>query len=186
MHAIAPNAFVTLDYTLRDEEGDLIDASTEEGGEPMRYVHGYASIIPALEFAVQGLRVGEEKSVVVEPQDGFGSYDDELVMEIGKDEVPQGDDVQVGDEFTAVGPNGEEAALHVVEVFEDSVLVDGNHPLAGVTLHYHVKVRDIRPATPEEIEGAAAEWDAALDEANEGSSAAATGLVTLRRKDQPS
>ncbi len=156
---IQANTHVTLDYELRDEDGDLIDASESEDGEPIRYVHGYGMLVPGLEAALVGLRAGDEREVVVPADAGYGEYDDSLVLEIERGQLPDPRGVQVGDEFVAESPDGDELAMNVVEVHDDRVVVDANHPLAGMTLRYMVKVRDVRPATEGEIEHAAAELD---------------------------
>jgi len=160
---IQPNTYVTLDYELRDDDGDLVDASEADGGEPIRYVHGYGMLVPGLEAALVGLCAGEERDVVVPAEAGYGEYDDALVLEVERGELPDPQAVSVGDELVAESPDGDELSLCVVEVRDDVVVVDANHPLAGVTLRYHVKVRDVRQATGDEIERAAAD----LDEAHE-------------------
>ena len=160
---IQPNAHVTIDYELRDEEGDMLEASAEEGGEPIRYVHGYGMLVPGLEAALVGLRAGDVRDVVVPAEAGYGEYDDDLLLELDRSELPDPKGVAVGDEFVAESPDGDEIAMSVVEVRDDLVVVDANHPLAGMTLRYHVTVRDIRPATDDEIRRAASQ----LDEAHE-------------------
>jgi FKBP-type peptidyl-prolyl cis-trans isomerase SlyD len=160
---IQPNTHVTLDYELRDDEGELVDASEAEGGEPIHYVHGYGMLVPGLEAALVGLRAGDERDVVVAAEAGYGEYDEELVLEVDRSELPDPTKVTVGDELVAESPNGDELSLSVVEVRDDVVILDANHPLAGMTLRYHVTVRDVRRATEAEIEHAAA----ALDDAHE-------------------
>jgi FKBP-type peptidyl-prolyl cis-trans isomerase SlyD len=156
---IRPNTHVTLDYELRDDDGEVVDASQAEGGEPIRYVHGYGMLVPGLEAALVGLQTGDERDVVVPAEAGYGEYDEGLVLEVERSELPDPKSVRIGDELVAESPDGEELALSVVEVHDDVVVVDANHPLAGMTLRYHVKVRDVRAATVEEIERAAAELD---------------------------
>jgi FKBP-type peptidyl-prolyl cis-trans isomerase SlyD len=158
---IQPNTHVVLDYELRDDGGALLDASEAEGGEPIRYVHGYGMLVPGLESALSGLRTGDERDVVVPAEAGYGEYDEELVLHIDRAEFPDPSRVAVGDEFVAESPEGEEIAMNVVEVRESVVVVDANHPLAGMTLRYRVKVRDVRQATQDEIERAAADLDEA-------------------------
>jgi FKBP-type peptidyl-prolyl cis-trans isomerase SlyD len=160
---IQPNTHVTLDYELRDDEGELVDASEADGGEPIRYVHGYGMLVPGLEAALVGLRAGDERDVVVAADEGYGEYDEELVLEVERSELPDPTKVNVGDELVAESPDGDEMSLSVVEVRDDVVVLDANHPLAGMTLRYHVTVRDVRRATDAEIENAAA----SLDEAHE-------------------
>ena len=160
---IQPNTHVTLDYELRDDEGELIDASEAEDGEQIEYVHGYGMLVPGLEAALVGLRVGDERDVVVPAEAGYGERDESLVLEVERSEFPDPKAVEPGDEFVAESPDGDEVAMTVMEVKDDVVVVDANHPLAGMTLRYSVKVRVVRQATDEEIEHAAAE----LDEAHE-------------------
>jgi FKBP-type peptidyl-prolyl cis-trans isomerase SlyD len=159
---IQPNRHVTIDYELRDDEGDVIDQSGDgEQGGPIRYVHGYGMLVPGLEAALVGLAAGEERDIVVPAEAGYGERDEELVMEIDRADFPKPESVAVGDEFVAESPDGDQIAMNVLEVRKDSVVVDANHPLAGMTLRYHVKVREVREATEEEIQRAAAELDVA-------------------------
>ena len=159
---IQPNSHVTLAYTLRNEAGEVLDASDLEGGEPIRYVHGYGMIVPGLEAALMGMKSGERKDVRVPAEEGFGPRDEELVVEIERSELPDPKKVQVGDELVAEAADGEEIVLRVIEVQPDSVLVDANHPLAGIALHYSVEIQDIRHATDDEIAQAASDLDEAL------------------------
>jgi FKBP-type peptidyl-prolyl cis-trans isomerase SlyD len=160
---IQPNRHVVLDYQLHEDGGDLLDASDGDGGAPIQYVHGYGMLVPGLEAALAGLKAGDERDIVVPAEAGYGEYDEELVLEIERSEFPDPAKVAVGDEFVAESPEGEEIPMTVVEVKDDAVVVDANHPLAGMTLRYSVKVRDVRDATEKEIEQAAA----SLDEAHE-------------------
>jgi FKBP-type peptidyl-prolyl cis-trans isomerase SlyD len=163
MGTIQPNSHVTLDYTLKDDEGAVLDASDAEDGSPIAYVHGYGMLVPGLEAALAGLAAGDEKDIVVPAAAGYGEYDDELVMEIDRTELPDPGKVQVGDELVAESEGGEEVPMEVLEVKADSVVVDANHPLAGLTLHYSVRIKSVREATASEIEEAAT----ALDEAHD-------------------
>jgi FKBP-type peptidyl-prolyl cis-trans isomerase SlyD len=158
---IQPNRHVVVDYELRDDEGDLLDASEAEGGHPIQYIHGYGMLVPGLESALSGLKAGDERDVIVPAEAGYGEYDESLVLQIERSEFPDPKEVEVGDEFVAESPDGEEIAMNVVEVHDDVVVVDANHPLAGMTLRYHVKVRDVRPATDLEIQRAAEDLDEA-------------------------
>lgn len=160
---IESNARVVLDYTLRDVDDDVIDASDAENGEPIVYVHGYGMLVPGLERALAGLAVGDEKDVIVSPEEGFGERDEELVLEIDRSEMPRPESVEVGDELIAESPDGEEAVMRVVDVTPEAVVLDGNHPLAGETLRYSVVIRDVRPATEAEIEEAASAFDEASE-----------------------
>jgi FKBP-type peptidyl-prolyl cis-trans isomerase SlyD len=160
---IQPNTHATIDYELRVDDGELIDASEGEDGEPIKYVHGYGMLVPGLESGLVGLKAGDEREILVPAEAGYGERDEELVLEIERTEFPEPKAVEVGDEFVAESPDGDEMVMTVVELKKDAVVVDANHPLAGKTLHYVVKVREVRQATTEEIEHAAEE----LDEAHE-------------------
>lgn len=162
--AIEPNTHVVLDYVLYDSDDDLLDASDADDGEPIVYVHGYGMLVPGLEKALVGLTEGDRKDIVVSPEEGFGERDEQLVFEIGRGELPRPELVEVGDEFIAAARTGEEAVMRVVDVTTDAVVLDGNHPLAGETLRYSVVVREVRPATEEEILVAAT----AFEESSEG------------------
>jgi FKBP-type peptidyl-prolyl cis-trans isomerase SlyD len=163
MSKIQPNAFVSLDYTLHDDDGELLDESGGEEGQPIDYVHGYGMLVPGLEAALSGLEMGDERDIVVSAEDGYGEHDEELVLEVERSEFPDPAKVQPGDEFLAESPDGDDVPMRVVEVKGDSVVVDANHPLAGLSLHYKVKVLVVRSATEEELETAARELSEAED-----------------------
>jgi len=159
MDTIQQNAFVVLDYILKDSDGDIVDRSDEAEGEPIRYVHGYGMLVPGLEARLPGLKSGESKEIQVPAAEAFGDYDDELVLQVDRGELPDPKAVAVGDELVAESPEGEEAVMHVLEVHDDYVVVDANHPLAGVDLTYSITVRELRAATEEEIEKAVRELE---------------------------
>jgi len=161
--SIQPNAHVTLAYTLKDGAGEILDTSDGEDGEPIRYVHGYGMLVPGLEAALAGKAQGEKMDIVVSSEEGFGDRDEELVIEIDRADFPDPAAVEEGDEFVAESPDGDEVVMRVVEVKGDAVVVDANHPLAGVTLHYSVEVQEVRDATTEEVESAAREFEEAHD-----------------------
>ncbi|HVH47893.1 MAG TPA: peptidylprolyl isomerase [Labilithrix sp.] len=184
---IEPNARVVLDYTLRDSDDDVLDASDADEGEPIVYVHGYGMLVPGLEKALTGLEVGAQKEIIVPPEEGFGERDEELVLEVDRSEMPRPEAVEIGDELVAESPDGEEAVMRVVAIKADAVVLDGNHPLAGETLRYSVLVREVRPATDEEIEQAAAEFeDAGEGFEPQATNGAGSGLVQLGRGTDPS
>jgi FKBP-type peptidyl-prolyl cis-trans isomerase SlyD len=163
LERIEANSFVALECTLRDEAGDPIDG--DEGEDDLvEYIHGYGMLVPGLETALLGLEEGDAREIYVPPSSGYGERDEELVMEVDRSEFPDPEKVEEGDEFVAEFPGGENQAMRVVEVRDDSVVVDANHPLAGLTLRYFVKVRLVRPATDEEIEKAARELSEAEGE----------------------
>jgi FKBP-type peptidyl-prolyl cis-trans isomerase SlyD len=141
-------------------------------------------LVPGLESALVGLKAGEVRKVVVPSEEGFGEYDDELVLEVERSEFPNSKAIAVGDEFVAESEDGDAIPMRVVEVTDDAVIVDGNHPLAGVVLHYAVTVREVRRATDDEIQKAATELEEAEDEVHgkPQKAAEAPDIVTLGKK----
>lgn len=161
MKKIEPNAYVVLDYALRNDDGTVLDASDSDDGEPMEYVHGYGMLVPGLESALAGLSEGDEKNVKVAPDEAFGERDEDLVLHVERADFPNPDALEVGDEITVETNDGEEIPMQVLSIEKDVIVVDANHPLAGVTLHYAVKIRSIRAATEEEIADAASDFEEA-------------------------
>ena len=178
---IGPNTRVVLEYTLRDSAGEVLDSSSADEGEPMVFVHGYGMVVPGLERQLAGLAVGDARDIVVSPEEGYGERDEELVLTIDRSEVPRPRAVQPGDELVAESADGDEAVMRVVEVHEDSVVVDGNHPLAGQTLHYAIVVKEVRRATEEEIAEAATAFEEAGYEEASAHEHPQNGLVQLGR-----
>lgn len=160
---IATDTVVTLSYVLFDERGEAVDQAT--AAEPLVYVHGYAQIVPGLERALEGLRAGEQREIIVKPEEAFGEREEAGVFEVDKADFPDPNSVEVGDEFIAQGPDGEPMALRVVDVLPDSFRVDMNHPLAGQTVRFQVQVSDVRAASEEEIAQAQAELEERIEEA---------------------
>lgn len=138
---------VTLEYTLTDESGDILDSS--KGGDPLVYLHGEGNIIPGLEVALTGLDEGTSLKVEVAPADGYGVRDEDLLQTVPKGNLGE-EDLEVGMQFQARGPDGP-VMLTVVKVMEDTVTLDANHPLAGKTLSFDVTVIAVRDATLEEL-----------------------------------
>lgn len=145
---IAKHTVATIDYTLTDTDQNVID--TSEGGEPLSYIHGTGSIIPGLEDALVGKGPGDTVNVSVPPAQGYGERDDSLLKVVPKDRF-ETDEIEVGMQFHTSGDDGHQV-ITVVEVTDENVTVDGNHPLAGMTLNFDVKVVDVRDATKEELD----------------------------------
>lgn len=140
---------VSFHYTLKDSEGTVLESS--HGDDPMSYLEGVGQIIPGLERALEGLKTGDKKSVNVPAADGYGEFDEALVVEVPRDAIPK-KDVVVGDQFHAQGDDGEPRIVVVTEVSEKTVTVDGNHPLSGQDLSFDVEITEVRDATKEEME----------------------------------
>ena len=146
---VAKDRVVSIDYTLKDTDGTLLDSS--EGRGPLAYLHGAGNIIPGLEQALEGQDNGASVEVTIEPSNAYGERDDNLIQDVPKQMFDSVDKVEPGMQFQAQTPNGAQL-ITVREVGDETVKVDANHPLAGVTLNFDVKVVDIRDATSEEVE----------------------------------
>ena len=146
---IANNAVVAIHYTLKNDAGETLDSSA--GGEPLVYLHGNGNIIPGLERALAGKGAGDKLNVRVEPTDGYGLRDDDLVQEVPRSAFRGMDAIEVGMRFQAQGEHGAQTVV-VTNVVGDAVTVDANHPLAGEALNFDVEVADVRAATSEELE----------------------------------
>jgi FKBP-type peptidyl-prolyl cis-trans isomerase SlyD len=146
---VVRNSVVTLDYNVTDPDGDLIDA----GEEPLVYLHGgYDDIFPLIEEAVHGKRIGDTVIVKMQPDQAFGEYDAGLIEIEPREDFPR--ELQVGMQFEGLPEDGhEEDALiyRVTEIADDRVVLDGNHPLAGMALVFTCTVTAVRPASAEEI-----------------------------------
>ncbi|MBN2576011.1 MAG: peptidylprolyl isomerase [Deltaproteobacteria bacterium] len=149
---IATRTIVTLHYTLTDAKGEILDSSEgPEGGEPLSYVHGLGMIVRGLEEALLGKSAGDHIKVTVPPESGYGVRRESLVQKVSRDEFPDGD-IEVGMRFRSHGPHGA-SMLTVAALDEDTVTLDGNHPLAGETLNFEVKVVSVREATEQDLLG---------------------------------
>lgn len=144
---IAKNTVVALQYELSDTDGNLI----EKTDAPIEYLHGgFAGIFPLVEQALDGKSAGDSCRVQLEPDDAFGDYDAELVHVESRDKFPQ--NVEVGMQFEGKAENAGDALVYTVtDIAGDNVVVDGNHPLAGQTLHFSCTVSSVRSATAEEL-----------------------------------
>jgi FKBP-type peptidyl-prolyl cis-trans isomerase SlyD len=146
---ISVNKVITLHYTLTDDAGTVIDQSTDGS---FVYLHGASNIIPGLENALTGKAAGDELQVSVAPEEAYGVRDDSRVEQVPREMFPEDTDIEPGMQFHAQGPEGQMVMITVVEASNDTVTVDGNHPLAGVPLNFDVKIIDIRDASAEELE----------------------------------
>jgi len=146
---IATETVATIDYTLTNDNGDILDRS--QNGQ-FCYLHGANNIIPGLEEALTGKSAGDEVTVAVDPEEGYGPRDEAMMQTVSRDMFGPDQEIEVGMQFHAESPQGETLAITVTQVEGDDITVDGNHPLAGINLNFSVTVVDIRAATQEEIE----------------------------------
>lgn len=141
---ISANTVVTLDYEVKDPQHEMVDP----GERPLVYLHGSSGIFPKLEAALDGKTVGDTVQVQLEPEDAFGDYDDELVTSELLQNLPEG--VLVGMQLEGTGEHGTHI-MSVTEIEDGRAVLDGNHPLAGVTLVFSCTVSEVRAATTEEL-----------------------------------
>ncbi len=146
---IENNRVVTINYTLTDNDGTVIDQSQDS---TFSYLHGSQNIIPGLEDARSGKRADDKLQVTITPENAYGERDDSQVQAVPREMFPTDVEIAVGMTFHAEAPNGEPITVMVSEVAADTVTVDGNHPLAGQTLNFDVEVVDVRDAAPEELD----------------------------------
>ena len=146
---IENNKVAILHYTLKDNEGNILDQS-EDGS--FIYLHGALNIIPGLENALTGKKAGEDLNVKVSPEEAYGVRNEEQMQEVPKEMFEADADIQVGMQFHAQGVDEDMIMVTVAEVKDDVIVVDGNHPLAGMELNFDVKIVEVRDATEEEME----------------------------------
>ncbi len=147
---VTGDSVVSIHYTLRGEDKEVIDSS--DGGEPLVYLHGRSQIIPGLERELDGKKVGDALKVEVAPAEGYGEYDESLKISVERGQFPKGAEIKEGSMFELANDAGGSLVVRVIGVTDESVEVDGNHPLAGQKLFFEVKLVDIRKATADEIE----------------------------------
>lgn len=144
---IKENTVVSMNYTLKDEEGTILDSSE---GQPLDFLQGHHNIIRGLEKAVTGLAVGDKKQVVITPEEGYGQYNPELQFSLPMEQF-QGGTPEPGMMIQLSSRNGQNFLARVIAVQNNLVTMDANHPLAGQNLYFDIEITGIREATPEEI-----------------------------------
>jgi len=142
---------VDIHYTLTDDDGQILDTSGG-GGEPLSYLHGAQNLVPGLERRLTGRKIGDQFSVSVAPEEGYGARDDAQLDSIPRTDLPEGMAPQVGMELAAEMPDGTVFPIWIKAVDEENIHVDANHPLAGQTLHFEIEVVSVRAATEVEME----------------------------------
>lgn len=143
---IADHSVVSIHYVLTNADGEQLDAS--DGG-PLQYLHGHKNIVPGLEEALTNRSAGDELDVAIPPEQAYGVRSEELVQEVPRSAFQGIDKIEPGMQFQAQTPQGAQL-ITVQSVDGDTIKIDGNHPLAGVALHFKVQVVEVREATEEE------------------------------------
>ena len=146
---ITKHAVAAIDYTLTDDSGEVLD--TSQGRTPLAYLHGVGGIIPGLERELEGKAAGDSFEVRIAPEDAYGVRNEAMVQDVPRSQMPDGVEIQVGMQLQAQTNAGPQVVT-VVDVAEESIKLDANHPLAGVHLNFAVKVVEVREATAEELE----------------------------------
>lgn len=139
---------VHLGYSLKNSGGQVLDKA--DSSQPFTYLHGAKQIVPGLESALEGLKVGDKKNVVVAPGEGYGEKNPELKLAVSRSQFPEGVEIQPGMQFEAHAQDGQGVVFMVESIEGEKINLDGNHPLAGETLHFDVEVLGVRDATDEE------------------------------------
>ena len=147
---IGENSVVSVNYTLTDDAGKVLDSS--DGSKPMVYLHGAGNIVPGLEKALVGKAAGDSLKVRVEPAEAYGEVIPNGVKTIERAAFEGVDTVEVGMAFQAQAPDGSSQHIMVTKVEGDNVTIDINHPLAGVALNFDIKILNVREATKEELD----------------------------------
>jgi FKBP-type peptidyl-prolyl cis-trans isomerase SlyD len=145
----AAGMVVTMHYTLTNDSGEVLDSS--RGGEPLSYLHGHGNIIPGLEKALEGTTAGHKAMVSVPPTEGYGEKNPEAIFEAPREHFPPDMELKAGERVTADGPEGP-ITFMIVSVSDKGAVLDANHPLAGLTLHFDVEIVRVREATKDEID----------------------------------
>lgn len=145
---VAQDAVVLINYTLKNDAGEVLDKS--EAGEPLAYLHGRGNLIPGLEKQIEGKQAGDKLNVSIAPADGYGEHSDDLIQRIPRRSLQGVGNVKVGMQLHAQTEQGVQT-FTVTQLIGDMVTIDGNHPLAGQTLHFDVEVAEVREATEEEL-----------------------------------
>jgi len=146
---VQTNKVVTIDYTLTDERGEVLDSSKQHG--PLSYIQGKGNIIPGLEQKLDGKDSGEKLKVSIAPDEAYGQRDEKRIVKLPREQFKGVDDLEVGMQFRAEGGNGDTQVVTVTAVENDTVTVDANHPLAGMILNFDVAIVEVRDATAEEL-----------------------------------
>ena len=146
---VEDNLVITLDYKLIVED-ELLEST--EDGEPILFIQGIGQIIPGLENALYGMEVGDQKTVVIQPEDAYGEYDPESLQEAKKEEFSEEVPLDVGTFLDLEDDEGDVLSAQIITAEEDTITLDFNHPLAGKTLTFEITVTDLRPASEEELD----------------------------------
>ena len=145
---IANDCMVSIYFQLTNDAGELLDHSPD--GQPLVYLHGVAGILPALERELTGKAAGDSFEVRISPEEGFGYPQPDLIVQVPREALPDGSEIAVGLQVRGRSESGERE-FSITAVDETSVMLDGNHPLAGIPLCFRGSIVDVRSATEDEL-----------------------------------
>lgn len=145
---IEQDKWVAIHYTLKGEDGNVIDSSV--GGSPLGFPCGRGYLIYGLEKALEGREEGEKFSVTIQPEEAYGVYDEALKMDVPRERFEIDGDIEIGMQFQMITPQGP-AIVRVVETGDKFIQIDANHELAGKVLNFDVEIVEVRDATEEEL-----------------------------------
>ena len=146
---VGKDKVVLMHYTLKNDAGDVIDSS--DGADPLPFLQGHGNIIPGLESALEGSKVGDKLDVSIKPEEGYGVRMKDAIQEIPSSALKGVDEVKVGMQLQSQDKDGNAFLVNVTKIEDDKITVDANHPLAGQTLHFSVSIESIRKAEDEEL-----------------------------------
>ena len=146
---VGKDKVVLMHYTLKNDAGDVIDSS--DGADPLPFLQGHGNIIPGLESALEGSKVGDKLDVSIKPVEGYGLRMKDAIQEIPSSALKGVDEVKVGMQLQSQDQDGNAFLVNVTKIEDDKITVDANHPLAGQTLHFSVSIESIRKAAAEEL-----------------------------------
>jgi FKBP-type peptidyl-prolyl cis-trans isomerase SlyD len=146
---ITANKVALLEFELTSDSGEVLDTSA--GRQPLAYIHGKGGILPGLEKALDGRAEGDEFSVRIPAEDAYGKYVDGMEQRVPRDQFPAEMELIIGMQLQAKGPDGQVHPVMVTEISDKEVLLDANHPLAGVPLNFEIKIKEVREASEEEM-----------------------------------
>jgi len=144
---ITKNSYVSIEYSMKDEMGNVLDSSSELG--PLEYIQGYGELVTGLEVALMGKEEGDVFSITLDPKDAYGEYDKALIFKVDKSQFPPDVKLEVGMEFET--DSMQARSVRIIKIEDAVITIDANHVLAGKKLHFDIKVLSTRMASDDEI-----------------------------------
>ena len=135
---------IAVNYEGRFEDGEVFDSSSREGHEhPLEFTAGIGQVVPGFDNAVLGMEKGQEKEFTLKPEEAYGEYNAQLQQKVRRDQLPQDQEPEVGMTIIAKTPDGSQFPIQITAIDKDTITLDMNHPLAGKTLIFKIKILDV-------------------------------------------